>query len=199
LAAAQVGEPRRIGLTIVRLLPKHGYRRVRWKNGLGWTSEIAVEPPEGEWNFRLSIAEVDADSEFSRFPGIDRSLVVLDGAGMVLDVEGQGSATLTADGPPLAFPGDVATSSRLLAGPTRDFNVMTRRGVVSHALRRQALAGSLELSRAPASLLVIHSVDGHVELDELALAPGDTAIVEDRETVTLTGSASVLLVELRRL
>jgi environmental stress-induced protein Ves len=182
----------------VHRLPKHGYRRVRWKNGLGWTSEIAVDPPEGEWDFRISIAEVDADSEFSRFLDVDRSLLVLDGAGMVLEVEGQGTSTLTADGPPLAFPGDVATSSRLIAGPTRDFNVMTRRGVVSHALRRQVLAGSLELVRAPGSSLLVHAVDDHVMLDELALAPGDSAIIDARAIVTLTGTATVLVVELHR-
>jgi environmental stress-induced protein Ves len=192
----------------MRLLPERGYRRVRWKNGLGWTTEIAAEPPEGEWDWRISIATVDADSEFSRFPGIDRSLLVLDGAGMVLDVEGQGTFTLLADGPPLAFSGDVATSSRLLAGPTRDFNVMTRRGVVSHALSRQPLAGSLALVRAAASLLLIHSVDGDVMIEPagelaptsggLALAPGDSAIVDDQPGVTLTGTATLVLVELRR-
>lgn len=191
----------------MRLLPEHGYRRVRWKNGLGWTTEIAVEPPEGEgvgdwkWDWRISIATVDADSEFSRFPGIDRSLLVLEGAGMVLDVEGQGTVTLLADGPPLAFSGDVATRSRLIAGPTRDFNVMTRRGVVSHTLSRRSLSGSLVLERGAASLLLIHLVDGHAAIEQsngLALAPGDSAIIDDEPSVTLTGTAMLVLVELHR-
>jgi environmental stress-induced protein Ves len=187
----------------MRLLPEHGYRRVRWKNGLGWTTEIAVEPPEGEWNWRISIATVDADSEFSRFPGVDRSLLVLEGAGMVLDVEGQGTFTLLAEGPPLSFSGDVATSSRLIAGPTRDFNVMTRRGVFSHTLSRQPLAGSRVLVRPAASLLLIHLVDGHAATEQsngfaLALAPGDSAIVDDQPSVTLTGTATLVVVELHR-
>lgn len=183
----------------MRHLPAHGYRRVRWKNGLGWTTEIAVEPEQGEWDWRISIATVDADSEFSRFPGIDRSLLVLEGAGMVLDVEGQGTVTLLADGPALAFSGDVATSSRLLAGPTRDFNVMTRRGVVSHTLRRHALAGSLVLARGAASSWLIHSLEGHVVIDESnALAPGDSVILDDEPSVTLTGTATLVLVELLR-
>lgn len=197
----------------MRLLPEHGYRRVRWKNGLGWTTEIVVEPSGGEgvgdwkWDWRISIATVDADSEFSRFPGIDRSLLVLEGAGMVLDVEGQGTVTLLADGPPLAFSGDVATSGRLITGPTRDFNVMTRRGVVSHTLSRRALAGSLVLDRGAASLLLIHLVDGRADIEQpdgltlangLALAPGDSAIVDDEPSVTLTGTATLVLVELHR-
>jgi environmental stress-induced protein Ves len=189
----------REGVDVMRHLPEHAYRRVRWKNGLGWTTEVAVDPPEGDWNWRISIATVDTDSEFSRFPGIDRSLLVLDGGGLVLDVEGQGTFTLSADGPPLAFSGDVATSSRLLAGPTRDFNVMTRRGVVSHTLQRRALSGSLVLARGAASWLLIHLVEGRASIEGLAaLAPGDSAII-DEPSVTLTGDATLLLVEFRRL
>jgi environmental stress-induced protein Ves len=188
----------------MRQLPEHGYRRVRWKNGLGWTTEIAVEP-DGEgvegvgvksWDWRISIASVDADSEFSCFPGIDRSLLVLEGAGMVLEVAGQGTSTLVADGPPLAFSGDVATTSRLLAGPTRDFNVMTRRGVFTHSLCRCTLAGSLALG--PASKHLIYSIEGQVLVGEESLAPGDSVLVDDQPGVTITGSAKLVLVQLRR-
>jgi environmental stress-induced protein Ves len=184
---------------VIRHLPEREYRRVRWKNGLGWTTEVAVFPSEGEWDWRVSIATVDADSEFSRFPGIDRSLMVLDGAGMVLDVEGQGSFTLHAGGPPLSFSGDVTTNSRLLAGPTRDFNVMTRRGVVAHVLRRHVLAGSLTFE-CDASVLLIHVLEGEAtigELEQLALSPGDSAVVDGPPSVVLTGMAVVLVVWLR--
>jgi environmental stress-induced protein Ves len=183
----------------MRYLPEHGYRRVRWKNGLGWTTEIAVDPLEGEWDWRISIATVDADSEFSCFHGIDRSLLVLEGAGMVLDVAGQGTWTLVADGPPLAFSGDVATSSRLIAGSTRDFNVMTRRGVFTHTLCRCTLAGSLALG--PASKQVIYSIEGHAKIvdasGEASLAAGDSVLV-DAPGVTLTGRATLVLVQLHR-
>ena len=64
---------------MLRLLPPAEHRRVRWKNGGGWTTELARAPAEGEGEFdwRISIAEVDVDGEFSRFPGIeDRKSVV---------------------------------------------------------------------------------------------------------------------------
>lgn len=182
---------------MIRHLRKSEYRRVRWKNGLGWTTEIALDPPDGEWNWRVSIAEVDADSEFSRFPGVDRSLLVLEGAGMVLDVEGQGSFTLVAEGQPLSFSGDVVTKSRLLGGPTRDFNVMTRRGVFGHSLSRRVLEGSTELELGADTSVLIHLLDGHAAIGELALAPGDSALV-DQPSATLTGTAALLLVVLRR-
>ena len=57
-------------------IPASAQRRVRWKNGAGWTTEIAARP-DGDFDWRLSVAEVDEDSEFSRFPADDRTLLVL--------------------------------------------------------------------------------------------------------------------------
>ena len=53
------------------------------------------------------MATVASDGPFSLFPGVDRTLAVLEGEGIVLSVEGQaGRSTLTRDSPPLAFPAD---------------------------------------------------------------------------------------------
>ena len=76
---------------MLSLLHRAAARRMRWKNGLGWTTELASQPTrdelvQGEFDWRVSIAEVDADAEFSAFPGIDRSILVLAGAGMLLEV-----------------------------------------------------------------------------------------------------------------
>jgi environmental stress-induced protein Ves len=57
----------------ITLIPANEYRRERWKNGLGWTREIAREPADGDaWTWRLSIAEVEKDGPFSAFPCCDR-------------------------------------------------------------------------------------------------------------------------------
>lgn len=100
-----------------------------WRNGLGVTLEVARFPAgDGPFGWRVSIAKVDADGPFSLFPGIDRILVPLDGDGIRLEDPASGMATIL---PPLAvgrFEGDRPTVGRLLGGPIRDFNVMTRRG-----------------------------------------------------------------------
>src|SRR5690606_5169475 len=57
-------------------------RRMRWKNGAGWTSEILRVPDVEDWRWRLSIAEVETDAPFSPFPGVERELVLLGGNGM---------------------------------------------------------------------------------------------------------------------
>ena len=70
-----------------RLLTPADYRPMPWKNGAGRTTEIAAHPAGAALDafaWRVSIADVERDGPFSRFPGIDRTIVLLDGAGMRL-------------------------------------------------------------------------------------------------------------------
>ncbi len=173
------------------------YRRMRWKNGAGWTTELAVQDGREGFDWRISVAEIDADGEFSRFPAVDRSILVLDGAGMALSVDGDAPAVLRGEDPALAFAGERAAACRLLAGPTRDFNVMTRRGVYTHTLERHALAGPLAL----AGECFVYVVSGAVQLGEIVLAAGDSlriAAVPGDRPVTLHGAAQLVVVWLRR-
>ena len=58
------------------LLPAEEYRRERWKNGLGWTREVLRWPPGADdWDWRISIAEVDKGGPFSSFPGVEREQI----------------------------------------------------------------------------------------------------------------------------
>lgn len=173
------------------------YRRVRWKNGLGWTTELAVQPAEGEFDWRVSIAEVDADCQFSCFPGIDRSILVLSGEGMALTVGDQLPVHLRAGGEPLVFSGDSPARAQLLDGPTRDFNVMTRRGVIEHELTTQVLAGSQRLACPPGCSLFVHVSEGEVELEGKPVATGESVLVG--EPVELVGRGLLVLVRLRPL
>ena len=97
-----------------------------WRYGGGVTRELAVWPPEGEWQWRMSVAEVEASGPFSRFEGVQRWFAVLSGAGVRLDIDGQ-THTLDVNTEPHQFDGAADTQCTLLAGPTRDFNLMLRR------------------------------------------------------------------------
>jgi environmental stress-induced protein Ves len=197
VGAASRDEP--TAASIVHLTPAD-YRRMRWKNGLGWTTEIIVRPAEGELDFRVSIAEVDTDCEFSRLPGIDRSILVLAGDGMELRVGDDPPVTLRADGEALAFSGDRDTRCHLLGGPTRDFNVMTRRDRWAHALERHRLLEPLVLDRPAGEGWLLHVSRGHARLGEVELRAGDTAFAEPRASagprLTAAGDAELLLVRL---
>jgi environmental stress-induced protein Ves len=183
----------------VRLTPAD-YQRMRWKNGLGWTTELAIRPAEGELDWRVSIAEIDVDCEFSRLPGIDRSILVLSGDGMELHLGDDPPVALHAGGEALAFSGDHATRCRLLGGPTRDFNVMTRREQWGHVLTTHRLGAPLRLERPAGSGWLLYVNRGQARVGELAVAAGDSVLAEPHPhagpVVAATGDAELVLVRL---
>ncbi|HEY0310268.1 MAG TPA: HutD family protein, partial [Luteimonas sp.] len=70
-----------------RIIAAADHRRERWRNGAGWTRQVhaqASTDPAHAWDWRLSIAEIEADAPFSAFPGVDRELVLLQGEGLRL-------------------------------------------------------------------------------------------------------------------
>lgn len=115
-----------------QLLTPADYRRVPWKNGGGHTLEIASEPPGAgttAFAWRVSVADIERDGPFSAFPGVDRTLVLIEGNGMRL-ASGSDSLDVRAAYEPVRFPGESAPDCALVDGPTRDFNLMVRRGTV---------------------------------------------------------------------
>ena len=54
-----------------------------WKDGAGMTREIAVGGADAEnFDWRISVAALTGDAPFSAYPGIDRCITLLHGAGM---------------------------------------------------------------------------------------------------------------------
>jgi uncharacterized protein len=113
---------------------------VPWRNGGGRTRELLCWPGAGDWQVRVSVAEIEADGPFSAFEGIDRCFAVLSGAGVVLALP-RGEVRLHAGDDALAFPGEAAPLCRLVGGPTTDLNLMTRRRAGSGSMRREPLGG----------------------------------------------------------
>jgi len=73
----------------------------------------------------VSVADIESDGPFSAFPGVRRFFAVLDGAGVELTIDGR-SQQVTRGDDAVTFSGEAATSCRLIAGPTRDLNLMVR-------------------------------------------------------------------------
>jgi environmental stress-induced protein Ves len=165
----------------MRHLPAAGYRAMPWKNGGGITREVAVFSEAGDFLWRLSLATVASDGPFSTFPGIDRTLTVLDGPGIELAVQGRAPARL-APLAPFAFPGDAVASARLLGGAITDFNVMTRRDRLAHRVEARRAAASETLVRAgPWAILALDPLEvAAVRLgryDTALFLPGERALV----------------------
>lgn len=106
---------------------RHEHHAVPWRNGGGITHEVARGPVDTageEFDWRVSVAEVTKDGPFSAYPGVDRVIMVVDGQGMTLTVDGARHELSPHE--PFAFRGESAVHSTV-SGPTRDLNVMTRR------------------------------------------------------------------------
>lgn len=131
-------------------------RAAPWKNGGGSTTEIAISPPGADFDnfdWRISLATITADGPFSSFPGIDRSLMLVDGDSLQLTLDGTRKVVLSAAQPLLWFPGEAAVSAQV-SGVTTDFNVMTRRDRCRHQLEKITAPGKL-LRRSAATLLFV--------------------------------------------
>ncbi|BDU73910.1 HutD/Ves family protein [Mesoterricola silvestris] len=156
----------------MRRLGPADYRAMPWKDGGGSTTELLIHPPgaslAGDFLWRISMADVPASGPFSRFPGVDRSLMVLSGA-LELDHGEHGTQLLEGPLRPVAFSGDWATSGRLLGGPCRDFNVLSARGRARHRL--SVLAAPAPLPRA--QVLVVVCLEGTLEIAGQVLGPLD--------------------------
>jgi environmental stress-induced protein Ves len=142
---------------MMRIIRSTEHRRMPWKNGGGETTEIAISPERattGDFDWRLSMARVESGGTFSVFPGIDRTLAVLDGDGLHLTIEGMEPAALTVHSEPLAFPGDAPTGAELIGGAVTDLNIMTRRGKLAHSMSRLTIDGTIELPTDGAQVLL---------------------------------------------
>lgn len=188
----------------MRILRAADYRRMPWKNGGGETTEIAVWPENAgldDFGWRISMARVERDGPFSAFPGIDRTLTILEGAGLRLMIAGRAAVDLEAVSAPYAFPADLPTDSVLLGGPVTDLNVMTRRGRFKHAVRRvEALEKTEIASDAKVTMLLCHrgAVDIVVGTEAGRLGELDCLVLEGSESVSVrTGpTASLFLIEI---
>lgn len=119
------------------------YKVMPWKNGGGSTTEVDVWPAGASletFDWRLSMARIEADGPFSSFAGIDRTLTLLDGPRVELEVEGR-RVILTTEQPTLRFAGEDQVTSSVPDGPIVDFNVMTRRTRCGHRFQQIEIAG----------------------------------------------------------
>ncbi len=152
-----------------------GYRSMAWKNGQGITHEIAREPAAGEsFLWRLSIAEVASDSDFSLFPGCDRTITLIEGVGMELDFDEAPAKRIDRRFVPFDFAGDWHCRCRLIDGPIRDFNLMVDR----FRVRAETLV--LRLSDTPVEAdiaegkLLVYCGEGELRVGDFTAEAGDT-------------------------
>ncbi len=168
-----------------------------WKNGGGVTREIACSEP-GEPYWRLSIADVTQEGDFSTFPGLHRVLTVIEGKGMRLQ-------SPTADiharpREPVSFAGDTPIKGHLMQGPVQNFNLIYDANKLKAIVR---VSGRLDAEEAPSAeedLLVVYCLKGAVETSATTSLSYHSGIINPRSPILFTRPESLLLnIEMTRI
>ena len=172
-----------------------------WKNGGGSTTEIAASPPGAgfdDFDWRVSLATITQDGPFSVFPGIDRTLALVDGDGVLLDF-GDERVVLSPSEPLIEFAGEDAVHATVTGANTTDFNVMTRRGLCRHRLELRTVRCTETLKRRSATTLLFLAEGESLTLssarERIAKVRYDTLVMTDAEEVwTLEAQQATVLV-----
>jgi hypothetical protein len=110
-----------------RVLRAGDFTRQPWRNGGGFTTEIAAEGESGHWLWRVSVAEVERSGPFSDYAGYERTLMLLEGDGMELTFDAAPARRIEQPHLPFTFDGAWKAECRLLGGRVLDLNVMVDR------------------------------------------------------------------------
>lgn len=162
-----------------------------WRNGRGTTLEIAREPAGGgEFAWRLSLADIEEDTDFSAYPGYSRALVLVHGLSLRLRFRGHGNCLLDAKRRSTRFEGDWQTHCAVPEGRCTDLSLIVRRG---RGVRPATVVRAPAVLQLEASRRVVISEDLHGALFVLqgsvaisTVTRGRAHTVRARETLLLS-------------
>lgn len=185
-----------------RVIPANEYLRSRWRNGRGWTREIcAVGARDGQWDWRLSIADIEQPGPYSAFAGTVREQVLLRGEGLQLEFpDGRGERLqppygrirFDGDSPPQAMPD----------GRVEVFNLIWRPQAVDVDLWHRPLVGPMLFFADADTRWALHLLAGQAHFEGALLPPlaqGDTAVLDEpvRRRFLLDGGGELLAIRIR--
>ena len=183
-----------------RLIQYASLRPTPWKNGGGVTTELAMSPPGAglvDFDWRVSLASIAADGPFSQFPGVDRTLVMVAGDGVLLDF-GDERVVLSPSEPLVEFAGEDPVHATVNGQSTLDFNVLTRRGRYRHRIEPFLVCGSVPLPRRSGTTLVFladgESLSVCSARERLALVRYDLLVLEGEQDWTLESAQATVFV-----
>jgi environmental stress-induced protein Ves len=166
-----------------------------WANGRGTSYEIVSDRNEaGEWTWRLAMAPVNEDGPFSRIECVNRSLAVVEGAGMLLSVDRKKLQCLPMQ--VVRFRGDAVTEAALTDGPIMDINLMVRRKEAEGEMAMVSDAGLLN------GVSIVVAVGGSAQVKSgdliIELERHDSVLECDADTISLV-SGTVCVVSVKSL
>lgn len=161
-----------------------------WANGAGISYEVLRSPATGDFDWRISFADIDDDGPFSVMDEVDRWLVLTEGEYIILE-DGSTEHRIE-EHMPFFFPGEIAFDCTLGSGQARDLNIMTRRGNVDSNVRILT-EGSHDIDAGTNDINIIVALTGETEVEEEELEYRDAAIITGNQLVTTNGSFAHIL------
>ncbi|MET0402293.1 MAG: HutD family protein, partial [Cystobacter sp.] len=126
---------------------------------------------------RLPLARGPGWGPFALFRGVDGTLLILAGGGVVLRRAGAPEVVLERGRAPFPFPGEMAYQCELVEGPVRDFNLMVDRASAEATLDVVRLV-AWGAFRLVAGRWWLYGWEGQVEVAGERLAPEELLEVD---------------------
>jgi environmental stress-induced protein Ves len=168
-----------------RLIRRADLAMTKWRNGAGRKSDIATGP-----GWLVGFAFLDQDAPFSEYPGVDRTITLVEGPGFVLDFAAAAPAlVVSAPFEPRPFDGEMPTQCRIAGGACVVLNAVTERAAWTHSVA----IGALPAGEVGPSIVVV--LRGEVA------SGGETAGFRDSwhlsEPAVLSASADAMVAMIR--
>lgn len=181
----------------IRQFRHQSYVTMPWKNGRGSTDEICLLPPgasRDRFDLRISRADIFEPGLFSAFPGVERTITIIEGAGLTLDFGGH--VAMLEPRRPYTFDSGLTPVGIPKDASVRVLNVMAARAV----WRLAPAAVVTEATPLTAAVSVVFSIEGDWRLeagpDRTVLLSADTALVETSARLVPESSGAALIVPL---
>jgi len=154
---------------MLTILSPETFKTIPWKNGLGHTTELSISDGGTLDNFdwRLSIASVVNDGDFSNFSGYQRNLVLIEGNGLILDHRNDDVDKLTKLLDIARFDGASKTHGALINGGIKDFNVMTNQNTFTPEVNGYVEKQTVTVELLAGNLLFAYSLTGEMTVEKV--------------------------------
>jgi len=167
-----------------------------WRNGGGVTRDIVLFPAgAGDETFlwRASLATIGGAGPFSAWPGVDRTLMLLEGE-LVVAVDDEAERRLCPGDAGIAFAGEAAVAARPIGGECTVLNIMARRGQAQARLERWTAGRPSDADQ----LLLLAAAAMTIRLGgrPVSLERHDAVLLDPPEIATLEKDRAAIVAEL---
>ena len=195
---------------MLKILSPETFKPIPWKNGLGHTTELAINSGGNLDNFdwRLSIASVVNDGDFSNFSGYQRNLVLIEGEGIILDHRNGEIDKLTNLLDIAHFDGGSKTYGSLVNGGIKDFNIMTNKDSFTTEVNCYVKQHSANFSLLTNRLIFAYSLTNELNIEHdsktiasvpvghLAQLQTNNASESHKQDTTVISGQNMIIIEL---